>query len=470
MNEKYKYTIIKKLIETDGNKDTAALKLGCTRRTINRMIIGYNTCGKEFFLHGNRDRKPKHALSKEIRDNIVDLYKNKYYGANFIHFSELLDINEDIEVAPSTVNSILLAENILSPKATKASKKKLRIKLEAKKEQTTSKRELIAISSSIVNIDEAHPRRPRCAFFGEMLQMDASVHHWFGSTKTQLHIAIDDASGAIVGAYFDPQETLNGYYNVLNQILNTHGIPYMFYTDRRTVFEYKQKKSPSIEEDTFTQFGYACKQLGIDIQTTSCPQAKGRVERLFQTLQSRLPIELRLAGIATIEDANVFLNSYIKEYNKKFSIHIDNIKSVFEKQPTKEDINLILAVLADRKIDNGHCIKFAKKHYMPMDAYGHPVYYHKGTSATIIKAFNGNIYANINNQIYMLDVIPAHEHISRNFTFAEIKIKPQKRKIPKLIHPWKQGSFKKYANTQEHRYNLDFQDVVNSQEIQQHYT
>jgi hypothetical protein len=128
--------------------------------------------------------------------------------------------------------------------------------------------------------------------------MDASVHHWFGRNKTQLHIAVDDATGAIVGAYFDTQETLNAYYHILYQILTKYGIPYMFLTDRRTVFEYKQKKSPSVEEDTFTQFGYSCKQLGIHIKTSSIPQSKGRVERMFQTLQSRLPIELRLAGIS----------------------------------------------------------------------------------------------------------------------------------------------------------------------------
>lgn len=98
-----------------------------------------------------------------------------------------------------------------------------------------------------------------------------------GNNKTQLHAAIDDATGAIIGAYFDHQETLNGYYNVLEQILKTRGIPYMFFTDRRTVFEYKKKKSPSVEEDTFTQFGYACKQLGIEIKTSSVPEAKGRV-------------------------------------------------------------------------------------------------------------------------------------------------------------------------------------------------
>ena len=80
-----------------------------------------------------------------------------------------------------------------------------------------------------------------------MIQMDASSHLWFGEEKTYLHAAIDDATGTVVAAYFDKQETLNGYYNLFHQILTNYGIPYMFYTDRRTVFEYKKKNSPKLE-------------------------------------------------------------------------------------------------------------------------------------------------------------------------------------------------------------------------------
>lgn len=187
------------------------------------------------------------------------------------------------------------------------------------------------------------------------------LHHWFGTDKTQLHIAIDDCTGQLVGMYFDHQETLNGYYNVFHQILTNHGIPAMFYTDRRTVFEYKQKRSKKAEDDTFTQFSYACKQLGVEIRTTSVAQAKGRVERAFQTLQQRLPIALRLAGIQTIKEANVFLNSYIKEYNAKFALPVKNTKSVFEKQPDIEMIDQTLAVLTERTVDSGHCIKYKNK-------------------------------------------------------------------------------------------------------------
>ena len=226
---------------------------------------------------------------------------------------------------------------------------------------------------------------------------------WFADFKTTLHAAIDDATGNLVGAYFDKQETLNGYYHVFRQILTDYGIPYMFYTDRRTVFEYKQKNSPSLENDTFTQFGYACKQLGVDLKTTSIPQAKGRVERLFETLQSRLPIELRLAGVKTIEQANEFLAHYLKEFNAQFALDMNYIKSVFEKQPEADKIDQFLSILTPRKVDAGHCIRFHNKYYTLVDEQGCRADFYKGTSAIVIKTLSGKLYASVNERIYCLD-------------------------------------------------------------------
>lgn len=177
----------------------------------------------------------------------------------------------------------------------------------------------------------AHPRRPRCAYFGELVQMDASPHLWFGDTITHLHLAIDDATGKVLAAYFDTQEALKAYYNVFHQILTTYGIPAKFLTDGRTVFEYKLKKTPSDDEDTHTQFSYACSQLGVELECFSIPQAKGRVERLNQTLQSRLVVELRLAGIQTIEEANKFMSTYLQKFNQQFSLPIHHTKTVFDK-------------------------------------------------------------------------------------------------------------------------------------------
>jgi hypothetical protein len=454
MDENKKYMIIKKLVETNGNKKRAALELNCTPRHINRMIQGYKHHGKAYFVHGNHNNKPSHTIDMETRNLILSLYINKYSDANFKHFTELLEKYEKIKVSTSTVTSILKQEFILSPKAKRATKKAIKKQLLELKKGTKSKKEIAKIHNAIIAIEDAHPRRPRSAYAGEMLQMDASLHLWFGDQKSQLHIAIDDATGTIVGAYFDYQETLNGYYNILHQILINYGIPYMFFTDRRTVFEYKQKKSPSIEEDTFTQFGYACKQLGIEIKTSSVAQAKGRVERMFQTLQSRLPIEMKLAGVSTIDQANEFLNNYLKEFNSQFALPIDSIKSVFEKQPDTEKINLILAVLAERKIDSGSCVKFNKQYYIPIDCNGHPVYYRKGTAGIVARAFNKELFFSTYEKVYALELILDHEPKSKNFDFVKLPNEPKKRYIPPMNHPWKQASFERFCDKQSHRQEI----------------
>lgn len=451
MDENKKYEVIKKLIETNGNKKTAALKLGCSDRHINRLIQGYHNKGKAFFVHGNRGRKPSTTIGLDKRKLIVDLYKNTYFDCNLTHYSELLEKHEDIKVSVSTINSILRKEFILSPKANRSSKKAMKKELKDLQSKTKSKKKSAVIQSSMLNLEDAHPRHPRCAYLGEMIQMDASSHIWFGNKKTHLHIAVDDASGQIVGAFFDEQETLNGYYHVLYQILSDYGIPYQFLTDKRTVFEYKKKNETAVEKDTFTQFGYACKQLGIDIRTSSVAQTKGRVERMFETLQSRLTVELRLANVSSIEEANEFLNSYIKKFNKQFGLQIDNIKSVFEKQPNNEKINLILSVLSSRKIDNGSCIKYQNEYYLPVNSDGIAVHYRKGTKVMIIKSFSGDLYGCVGEMVYSLELLPNHKPVSKAFDYVKTPDKPKKKYIPPMSHPWKQESFEKYLNKQAHR-------------------
>ena len=132
-----------------------------------------------------------------------------------------------------------------------------------------------------VALEDSHPRGEKPKYFGEIIEQDGSIHMWFGGVKTCLHLAIDKATSTIVGAWFDKQETLNGYYHVFYQILTKYGIPYKFLTDNRTVFNYMSLNpvKRTSEKDVLTQYGYACKQLGIELETTSVSQAKGLIER-----------------------------------------------------------------------------------------------------------------------------------------------------------------------------------------------
>ena len=132
-------------------------------------------------------------------------------------------------------------------------RKRLRQEEKKREKQLTSDKNTATASDSVdknnVSPEDGHPLRERCKYFGEMIQMDASSYEWFGGIISNLHVSIDDCNGRLTGAYFDKEETLFGYYNVLKQILLRYGIPAKFLTDKRTVFEYTRKGEQNIEKD-----------------------------------------------------------------------------------------------------------------------------------------------------------------------------------------------------------------------------
>ena len=447
MNEQRKYEIIKELVEHNGNKHRAAKKLGLSIRQINRLIIIYKEKGKSGFIHGNRDKKPAITLDKSISETIILLYKTKYQDFNFSHFKEYLETEENIYVSYKTIYNILTNAGILSPKAKKRTKKEF-------KKQQLLKEKVINIDMSnedvecIINhelaLEDSHPRGEKPKYFGEVIEQDGSIHLWFGDKKTCLHLAIDKATSTIVGAYFDKEETLNGYYHVLYQILTNYGIPYSFLTDNRTVFNYMllNPDKRTSEKDILTQYGYACKQLGIDLKTTSVSQAKGLIERTNGTFQGRLVQELRLNGINTIEEANKYLiDIFIPKFNDRFAIDYKKFKSVFEKAPSIDKINYTLAVLSPRKFDNGNSIKFNNKYYQPYLNNELKCFMPK-TECLVIKSFNNDLLVSIDDKIYELRELSRNERFSKNFDeIAEVKEK--KKYIPPMTHPWRLSSFKK---------------------------
>ena len=137
MNEQKKYEVIKNLLDSDGNKNRAACLLGCSRRTIDRLINSYRLYGKAAFSHGNKGRSPSFALSHAQKKAIVLLYVNKYFDCNISHFTELLARDENIHISQTTARSILLAADILSPKAHKRTKKAFVSRLPALKKRKT---------------------------------------------------------------------------------------------------------------------------------------------------------------------------------------------------------------------------------------------------------------------------------------------------------------------------------------------
>ena len=173
MNEQKKYEVIKKLVDTSGNKDRAAIELGCTRRTVDRLIKAYRERGKAAFSHGNKGRSPAHTKPDDIRQQIPLLYENKYFDTNIRHFTELLAKNDGITISEGTARTILLEKGILSPKAHRSTRKALKEKLQAEMRTASTKKSRSDAAHKMLLADDPHPRRPRCQFAGEMIQMDA---------------------------------------------------------------------------------------------------------------------------------------------------------------------------------------------------------------------------------------------------------------------------------------------------------
>ena len=447
MNENEKYDVIKELVDHNGNKNRAAKKLGISRRQIDRLIIKYKEKGKSGFIHGNRGKYPSTTLDKSISEDIILLYKTKYQDFNFNHFKEYLEEEENIKVSYKTIYRVLNNAGILSPKARKRTKKEF-IKKQLLKEKkinlAMSDEQIETIVNHEITLEDSHPRGEKPKYFGEVIEQDGSIHLWFGDKKTCLHLAIDKATSTIVGGYFDKEETLNGYYHVLHQILINYGIPYKFLTDNRTVFNYMylNPDKRTSDKDVLTQYGYACKQLGIDLKTTSVSQAKGLIERTNGTFQGRLVNELKLNGITTIEEANKYLTQvFIPKFNNKFAMNYKKFQSVFEETPDENTINYTLAILTPRKIDNGNAIKFKNKYYQPYLNNEIKCFMSK-TECLVIESFNGNLLVTIDEKVFELKELSRNERFSKEFDdIVEENIK--EKYIPPMTHPWKVEYFKK---------------------------
>ena len=338
-------TLIEACIKGQCTIKQVALALGLSERRVKQIKKEVKENGVKSIQHGNRGRKPKNTISDETKNKILELRRSyEYEISNFKHFQELLKERENIEISYSALYNILRKAGIKSPK--KHRKKKL------------------------------HHRRKRKEAEGMMLQADGTPFDWFGNgEKYSLHGFIDDATGRITGLYMCKNECLLGYLEVLRQTLENYGIPISLYPDKYSVFFPPKKVNDHItleeqlngREKGITQFGRIVEELGIEMFPASSPQAKGRIERLWETLQSRLTTEFRINHITTIDEANKFLESYIEKYNSQFSVSAKSTQSVYLKLPKRYNLDELLCVRFERTIDNAGVFSINNSKFQVMD-------------------------------------------------------------------------------------------------------
>ena len=431
MDEK-KLEIMKMVVDGEKSISWAAAKLKRSEKTIRRYRKELLENPNADLVHKNRGREPANKTDHEL---IWHLYCTRYYGLNITYFCEKLEENESIKISEGLVRLIFKEHDEFSVKAWHRTKNELRKRLRELKKLTKQQKEVLVQLEAEPYVRTTHPIQPRSKYFGEELQMDASIHLWFGTKKCALHTAIDDATGLIVGAWFDYQETRNGYYQITKQFLTKYGLPLLIKTDKRTVFEYKKKNDKDMAEDTMTQYQHVCQTLGIELQCSSSPQFKPRVERSYGTLQGRLPFELKEAGVTTIEEANAFLKKYIQKFNEQFAIR-KGIKSVWVKV-TKDQIDSALVTIAKRTVDCGNGIRLNNKYYGTFDSYGNQIFIKPKTKVSVITMMNGAVYAMHDDKLLAMDIIPERQKISDMMDFDMEKPSVRKKYIPPYDSIWR---------------------------------
>jgi transposase len=452
--EEDKYKAIKLLAEGKSSVKRTALRLGMSTRNVNRLLARYKVEGKSAFSHKNKLNKHAKKLNSTMTLKIVDNFlKFEYNSMSVTQYTEHLQKDFGIKLSIETVRKILIDHNVFTTnshrKTLRIIKRRLQEKVD-KGSRISSKDASTIRSLEVINHANAHPTRSRVKYSGELIQLDASLENWFGiGIKSALHLGIDDATGIVTGGIFRPQETLDGYYEVFNQTITNYGIPAKLLTDNRTVFSYHRnnpdrlKNKFNVDEPT-TQFGFIAANLGVELQTTSIPHVKGRIERLVQSFQKRLTGELRLRHIRDIFEANRYLPTFIAEYNERFSLKMKSSDSVFDKSDyTEAQLKMMLAFRVQRVVDAGNTILFKNKRYITVDESNSRVLVEGGTRGILIKTTDDELFFNVGDKTYALVELPVNSKYSNEFD-REYVVEVKTHYIPLITHPWRQDAFEKY--------------------------
>ena len=238
-----------------------------------------------------------------------------------------------------------------------------------------------------------HQRRERRPRFGELVQIDGCIHAWFESRgeKCVLLLHIDDATGKIM-LHFCPVECTWGYFKATEKYVSKYGLPLAYYCDMHSSFINRQ-----LEIDAKTQFQRAMLEIGIKVIYALSPQAKGRVERAFRTLQDRLVKEMRLRGISSIEAANAFAEEYAADFNKQFSVTPKETSNANRIVDESTDLRKALSLQYTRTISNNLILQFKNRHYQ-ITPDQKPVQRLQGVKADIRECEEGVVTIFYNNK------------------------------------------------------------------------
>jgi transposase len=323
------------IAEVDAGRLTAreaAVMLGLSLRQTRRLIAAYRQDGVAGLVHENRGRPSPRKIPAKVQEEVLRLIRTDYKDYNDCHLTDNLREKHGIDVSRSTVRRLRRADGKTSPRKRRSPRHR--------------------------------SRRRRYPQQGMLLQLDGSDHDWLEARGPQLTLlaAIDDATSELVGGLFREEEDTAGYFELMLGISQTHGVPQAVYADRHTIFQSPVKAT--LEQEIAgrlprSQFGRLMDELEIELIKARSPQAKGRIERLFGTLQDRLVKELREAGATTLAEANQVLRDYLPRFNARFSVAPREPGSAYRPWPAGLVVEETFCMKHQRTVNGDNTISFS---------------------------------------------------------------------------------------------------------------
>ena len=292
--------------------------IGLRRRQVFRLLRGLKQDGATSLVSKHRGQPSNHRLPVEVRTLALSLVRERYADFGPTLAAEKLAAHHGCTISRETLRGWMIADGLWTDRGHR--------------------------------LPSPHQPRRRRDCLGELVQIDGSEHAWFedrGAMCTLLAF-VDDATSRLMLLRFVVSESAFDYFRATRSYVETHGKPVALYSDKHGVFRVNNKDA--VGGDGITQFGRALSELNIDIICANSPQAKGRVERAFGTLQDRLVKELRLAGISTIAAANAWLPGFITDYNSRFGRDPANAKDLHRPLSAADDLDEVLAWREERTV------------------------------------------------------------------------------------------------------------------------
>jgi transposase len=319
-------SILSRYAAAEFSQAEAAELLGVGERTFRRWRQRYEEEGDASLLDRRLGKVSGKRVPVDREAEVAALYRSRYNGFTAKHFHEHLVRDHQFGWGYTWTKTLLHSKGLLEPAPRRGAHRRKR------------------------------PRRPMP---GMMLHQDGSRHEWLaGEPALDLIVTMDDATSAILSAFLVAEEGTASTFRALQEVFDRHGLPLSLYTDRGSHYFHTPEAGGKVDRAHPTQVGRALEHLGVEHIAAYSPQARGRSERVFHTLQDRLTKELALAGISTVAATDTFLRDvYIPAHNARFAVKAEQEGSAFV-TITGVDLNEILCIQEDRQVGNDNCVSF----------------------------------------------------------------------------------------------------------------